>query len=168
MSGLMAFAAVVAVATAAWREDSRFTAGMVTVATCVACLTRKLAKDDLAFHKAEGRETNRMTRGKIVSVSAAIAVAVIGTADLAFLAVYWSYMLTVYIVAGVDHFRPYEEPKHIVTGALLGGIAALRLISIATRRIRTPIVRAVTPDSPSPKLEPAVNVEHAGNRLHHE
>jgi len=49
--GLMASAAAIALAVAASREDSRLIVGIVIVATCVACLTCKLAADELNFRK---------------------------------------------------------------------------------------------------------------------
>jgi hypothetical protein len=83
------------------REDSRLIFGIIIVTTCVACLTYKLAADELAFREAHGKEISRSARVRIVSVSAAIAVAVLGASDLAFLVVYWGYMVAVYIIAGV-------------------------------------------------------------------
>lgn len=150
--GLMALIAAVALTVAASREDSRLAAGTTIVVTCVTCLTCKLAADSLASRKAEGRETSRSTQVMIVSVSAAIAVAVLGASDLAFLVVYCGYMVTIRSLA--DHYWPWEESEHIFIGTVLGGIAALRAVSVTTGLIRTPIARLVTacPSSPEPEL----------------
>jgi hypothetical protein len=149
----MAFAAAVALAVAALREDSRPTVGIIVVATCVACLTCKLAADELASREADGRETSRSTRVRIISVSAAIAVAILGASDLVFLAIYSGYMVTAFILAGVTHFSPHEEPEHIFMGTLLGGIAALGMLPLTRRLMPKPITRAVSARRSSP--EPA-------------
>jgi hypothetical protein len=139
----MVLAAAVALVVAAWREDSRRTVGVVLILGCVACLTYKLTTDRLVIRKAEGVGTSHPQRVIIVSVSAATAVAVLGASDVAFLVVYWGYMLTIRILAAVDHFWPWEEPEHILIGTVLGGVAALRMVSLTTRLIRLLAARSV-------------------------
>jgi hypothetical protein len=137
-------AAVSLILAAAWREDSRLVVGTITVVTCVACLTRKLADDMLGSRQADGRAANRWTRARIIAVSAVIAIAVIGAADIVFFVVYWAYMLAVCVMRGVDHYWPWrDEPAHIGLGAMLGGIAALRTTTITIRLIRIPTARAM-------------------------
>lgn len=150
---------------AAWREDSRLPVGIITVAACIGWLTCKLAADKLALREVEGRVANRWAWVRIVSVSAAIAVAVIGASDGAFLVVYRGYMLGVFILAGVDHFQPQFEPEHIVMGALLGGIAALRMASLTSRLIRTPTAKGMAARSCSCELESAGVANHGGRGL---
>jgi hypothetical protein len=152
--GLMVSAASVALLIAAVsREDSRLPAGIITVAACLGCLTCKLAAVKLASRKAEGRPTYGWTWVRLISVAAAISVAVIGASDIAFLVIYWSYMVAVYVLAGVDHYRPWEEPGHIVMGALPGGIVALRTVSLTNRLIQIPTARPMTARSWFPEVQ---------------
>ena len=125
IGGLMALAAATALLIATIREDSRPLVGIVLVTGCASCLAYKLAAERLASRRAAGVETSLSRRVGIVAASSAIAVAVLGAADLAFLAAYWGYMLATFILGGPTHFVPSWEPGHILMGAVLGGIVAI-------------------------------------------
>jgi hypothetical protein len=104
--------------------------------SCIASLTCKLAADQLLSRRAERVETGWLQRVGIVSASAVIAVAVLGASDVAFVVTYWGYMVAAYVANGMPHYQPFNEPGHVLIGAVLGGIVALRTASRVSRLLR--------------------------------
>ena len=146
---IMAVTAVGALVLASFQEKARFAVGCVTVAASVVLLTCKLSVDRLGLIRASGREPDRHERRAAVSSSAADAVAVLVVSDVTFLIVYWIYMGLA--MGGWAHSRPWEEPFHIVVGALIAGAVATQVGSRTVRALslRPPDVTG-RPTSPAP------------------
>src|SRR4051812_44883267 len=76
-------------------------------AACIVCLAHKWNSDVLAERAAEGLTTSRWRRVRIAATSAAIAVAIIGSANLAFLLGYYGFLRS---LSGMN--APYSWTRH--------------------------------------------------------
>lgn len=103
-------------------------AGAIIVVACVMILASKLTVDAIARNEVDGKRLGRWRRVRIVLVSSAVALAIIGTTDLAFAAVYFVHVKRHYYPPRTD--VRYDLDIH--SGGLIeGAIAAAVVVALA-------------------------------------
>ncbi len=126
---LMAVVAVVAVCAAATRPKSARSAAVAIVGTCVLVLAHKGYTEAVARRLADGAAISRSQRASLALASATLAAAVLGLADLAFLAGYFGFLRLAYQTVVMSHWTPYDDPGYQVTGVVIGVGLALSVAS---------------------------------------
>lgn len=117
---LMAVVAAVAVCAAATRPESAPSAAVAIVGACVLVLAHKGYSEAVARRLADGVAISRSLRASLALASATLAAAVLGLADLAFLAGYFGFLRLAYQTVVMSHWTPYDDPGYQAAGAVIG------------------------------------------------
>lgn len=135
---LMAAVAIAAVCAAATRPESAPSAAVVIIGACVLVLAHHMYSEALAQRLAGGATIGPTQRAVLSLASAALASAVIGLSDLAFLAGYYGFMRLAYQTVVMSHWSPYDDPGYMVVGVAIGMPLALCVASSLRHTVWAP------------------------------
>jgi len=130
---MMAGIGVAALVLALTRVDAAPGVSLCVFAACAWFLAARRYAEAMARRSAEGLTTSRARRARVLAEAAGIAVLAIGLPDAAFLAGYQGYMAAVRATIVVGHGNLDFDPWHMMTGVVLGIIAALYVASVVRR-----------------------------------
>ncbi len=92
------------------------------VGGCFAALAYRGYAENVALVEAGGAMPDRWHRAALALASAGIAVLIIGSSDLAFLAGYYGFLRLAYQTVVMSHWMPYGDPGFLGMAAVIGVI----------------------------------------------
>jgi hypothetical protein len=126
----MAAIGVSALFFAALRVEAAPAVGIPIVGACVCYLAYRWLTAAMARREAVGSATGRLQKARLVAMSAVVAMAIIGLADVAFLVGYFGYMEFMRAPFIVARRVPYSEPRHVMMASVFGVTLALCVASM--------------------------------------
>ncbi len=126
---LMAAVAVVGVCLAAAHPQSAPSAAIAIVGGCVTALACRRYDQAVNLREARGSMPGRWHRVALALASAGLAVLIIGSSDLAFLAGYFGFMRLAYHTVVMSHWSPYDDPGFMGLATVIGLFLTLPVAS---------------------------------------